>query len=404
MDVEFIVVGSGPVGVSAARRYAEAGHRVLLFEQGEVITEPAGSHLFNESGSRDDPDSYMGKAFERLDDVNPNVGASALPGAGTSALYGGQGNLWFNASPRLEACERWPAISDSEWERYYASAEAMLRVSNKQFNESVRQRLVLDKLKSEEWLNQRPVQAQPTASRVNRPQDVHYTAPVDILADMTGIDRERISIKQAKVERIEHDGEVVSGVLVDGEIVSCKHLIVAGGAIFTPRLLHCSDIRPASLGTHVHFHPLICAQVVLDDGLYSSLPNADTPARLQIAVTGTHQWHTLISRLGNLLQAVEPDLDVADNQVLEIAIFCPVEARKENTMQFDGNGKPVFDVKMTQNDQNIIKAALQDAHDIGASLGRLKTPASLTWSSQSKGFHSHAHNCAQNYSLGFLRY
>lgn len=42
-----VVVGSGPVGAVAARRFAEAGEQVTLLDAGEPISSPPGGHVRN---------------------------------------------------------------------------------------------------------------------------------------------------------------------------------------------------------------------------------------------------------------------------------------------------------------------------------------------------------------------
>jgi choline dehydrogenase-like flavoprotein len=61
---EVLVVGSGPVGIAAARCLAEHGLRVTVLEAGLAITDPPGSHLRNQARFQQDPDAFFG-AVER---------------------------------------------------------------------------------------------------------------------------------------------------------------------------------------------------------------------------------------------------------------------------------------------------------------------------------------------------
>jgi flavin-dependent dehydrogenase len=52
-----LIVGSGPVGIAAARRLAERGLRVTVLEAGSAISDPPGSHVRNQARFREDPDA-----------------------------------------------------------------------------------------------------------------------------------------------------------------------------------------------------------------------------------------------------------------------------------------------------------------------------------------------------------
>ena len=54
-----LIVGSGPVGIAAARRLAEGGLRVTVIEAGSAIIDPPGSHFRNQARFRQDPDSFF---------------------------------------------------------------------------------------------------------------------------------------------------------------------------------------------------------------------------------------------------------------------------------------------------------------------------------------------------------
>ena len=44
---DVVIVGSGPLGVAAARRLAQSGASVLVLEEGPAISDPPGTHVRN---------------------------------------------------------------------------------------------------------------------------------------------------------------------------------------------------------------------------------------------------------------------------------------------------------------------------------------------------------------------
>jgi choline dehydrogenase-like flavoprotein len=55
MRSDVLVVGSGPLGATVARRLAEHGRTVQILEQGPAISHPPASHVRNAVCFRADP-------------------------------------------------------------------------------------------------------------------------------------------------------------------------------------------------------------------------------------------------------------------------------------------------------------------------------------------------------------
>ena len=61
------IVGSGSLGMAAARRLAENGASVAIFEQGAAISDPPAAHMRNAKRFRQAPDSYLPEAEKHLE-------------------------------------------------------------------------------------------------------------------------------------------------------------------------------------------------------------------------------------------------------------------------------------------------------------------------------------------------
>lgn len=106
---DVLMIGSGPVGITAARRPVEHGLQVTVVEAGSPISKPPGSHFRNQTRFRHDPDSYFA-AIERY--FLPVAGD--LPSAADSLLVGGQacsGPTIARGRPSSSAGTRWRRTS-----------------------------------------------------------------------------------------------------------------------------------------------------------------------------------------------------------------------------------------------------------------------------------------------------
>ena len=367
-----VVVGSGPIGAVAARRFAEAGEQVTLLEAGQPISSPPGSHVRNVIRFQHDPDSYFAGIagyFRYFDETAPPAG---LPGASTTAAVGGQGVLWTNNCPRPAAFELWPTMPDAEWDRYLGDAERYLDVHDDTFDASVRQRCIIERLRMPLSGDGREIVGQPMAGRLLDASTIHYVASDDILA---GSD---VTIRTAEVQRIVTDGQSNSGVeLADGEHIDADIVVVAAGAFDTPLLLHRSGLRSPALGRYLTYHPVLFSQLVLDESICRA-DGYDIPPRLQIPPTTTAPWNTMILRDTCPAPAEPPDVDVAANRLVEIQTFCPVDTHRDNTMVIGDDGVR-FDVPLRAADRARMDAIVADQHRLAACLGRFRTGLEPQW-------------------------
>jgi choline dehydrogenase-like flavoprotein len=367
-----VVVGSGPIGAVVARRFSEAGEKVTLLEAGQPISDPPGSHVRNQVRIQQDPDAYFSEIAGYLQYFDEAAPPAGLPGASTTTAAGGQGVLWTNNCPRPAAFERWPVMPDLEWDRYLGDAERYLDVHDGTFDASVRQRCIVERLRDRLAEDGREIVGQPMAGGLLDPTTIHYVASHDILAG-TGV-----SIRTAEVRRIVVDAQRASGVeLACGERVDADVVVVAAGAFDTPVLLYRSGLASPALGTHLTYHPVLFAQVILDESLCRG-DGYDIPPRLQIPPATAAPWNTMILRDTCPAPAAPPDVEVASNRLVEIQSFCPVDNHPDNTMVIGDEG-PRFDVPLRASDRVRMDAVVADQRRLAAGLGRFRSGMESAW-------------------------
>jgi choline dehydrogenase-like flavoprotein len=375
-EIDVLVVGSGPLGVSVARRLAEHGRRVLILEQGPAITDPPGSHVRNAPRFQADPDAYLEVASGHLAYFDSTVARDALPGAAVTAVRGGQGVIWTNLCPRGDA--PWDALTAGEWDRYYGIAERYLGVQADGFESSRRQQRIREALREPLAARRRHVAALPVAAQFDAEDRLHFTGPYDILARSPDASA-GVEIAQGAVERLVGRDARIEGVVVGGETIEAREIVLAGGAIGTPQLLHASGIRPAALGRWLSYHPILICQLVLDERLCAEPGAPDRPPRLQIPPTEAAEWYALILRDVSPFRPEEPDRATDPNRLAEIQLLCPVDVDERKRIRFDDRSRPTFDVRLSPDDVKRLSNAEADADWLAERLGRYRAGCRPTW-------------------------
>jgi len=371
-----LIIGSGPLGSAAARRLAGHGRDVLIIEQGPAISDPAGSHLRNAARFDDEPDAYLGAATSHLAFINDTVGRDHLPGAAVTRARGGQGAIWTNLCPRGDA--PWDALSPDAWERYYGIAERYLGVQSEGFERSVRQQRIRARLGEALARDGRNVEALPVAAQFDADDRLHYTAPYDMLAgapEATG----GLEIAGGLAEKLLVEGSRVTGAIIDGELVRANDIVVAAGAIGSPQLLHGSGIRPKALGRRLSYHPLLVAQLVLDEDLCAASGASDREPRLQIRPSGSADWYALVLRDVSPFEPAKSDRDVDPNRLAELQMICPVDLDEDKRIVFDERSAPSFDVRLSSDDQGRMTNAVADCDALTSLLGRYRAGCRPDW-------------------------
>jgi choline dehydrogenase-like flavoprotein len=376
-DSDVLIVGSGPLGIAAARRLAESGLRVTVVEAGPAITEPPGSHFRNQARFRQDPDSFFA-AIDRY--FSPIAGD--LPGAADSSLVGGQGILWTNNCPRAAAFERWDAMTADQWEPAYGAAEDILQVVPNPTAASRTGGAIRDRLQDLLAAEERVILGLPLSGAVLPEGEIHFIGPWDILEAAAPAARERIAMRPGvRATRLRYRDGRVSGIELaspnDHVGLEAPIVLLAGGAIGTARLLHRSGIQPNALGLGISFHALLFGQIVLDSGACPPAGEKDIAPRLWIPPTKAAWWHVQVLRDTCPLPAAEG----VDNphRLLEFQAFLPAEFREENALLMDEGDRAAFQFAFSARDRERMRAMEADVRRLAGYLGPWRRGCEPTW-------------------------
>lgn len=383
-----VIVGSGPLGIAVARRLAGAGFDVTVLEAGPAITDPPGAHFRNQPRFARDPDAYF-PAIERYlrplapsDTPSDTESESALPGAADSAVVGGQGVLWTNNCPRMADFERWDAMSPPDWERCYLAAEDLLQVVADPSAGSRTGAAVEAHLEGPLAAEGRVIRGLPLAGRLISGGRLHFVAPRDLLDAAAPDVRARIALRTGvTAERLLFEGARVSGVEVRGPdgraTLAAERVVVAGGAVATPALLHRSGIRPAALGRGLSFHACLFGQVVLVAEDCPGADERDLAPRLWIPPSEAAPWHIQVLRDTCPLPPDEPVEN--PHRLFEFQAFLPVEFRPENALVFDDAGRAGARFAFSARDRAGMAAMAADVERLAAKLGPWRGGRAPTW-------------------------
>jgi choline dehydrogenase-like flavoprotein len=284
--VNVLVVGSGPIGATFARRVLDtvSDATVLMVDAGPQLTDAPGTNIRNlpidqridlqervsgpipPQASRlgDRPvQARPGTTLLAADDGSGD-GQQGMPGAALSTNVGGMGAHWTCAVPRPGGSERIPFLDPEELDQALDVAEELLSATTTAFRPSPAGKAVLAALHRRydtvlpEGRRPGPM---PLACRPNG-TGLPQWAGVDTVLDR--IDTPRLTVRaDTLARRLLLDGDRVTGAELvhrpTGEvtIVQADAVAVAADAFRTPQLLWASGIRPAALGRYLNDQPQI---------------------------------------------------------------------------------------------------------------------------------------------------
>ncbi|MDQ3963281.1 MAG: pyranose oxidase [Actinomycetota bacterium] len=312
IEVDVLIIGSGPAGATYARKLVEAGRSVYMIDMGAKLSARPGAHLKNShlyqrnidlfasvirghlhplsvpTGSRPeltlDPGAYRIDLDEHpgfvLNNQNPEQDPDKnLPGAAVTYAVGGMATHWTCATPRQHpVVERSDIYSDEEWDRLYTESEEILGTNPHAFDDSMRHTIVRETLEGEfkELPEGHRVGNLPLAveRRRDNPKLVHWSGTDNVFGPLADgeQDTEPFILKEqhqclrlkpsSDGSRIEY-AEILN--LSDWEIIHVRAntYVVCCNAYLTPQLLFASGIRPEPLGRYMTEQPMSFAQVVL---------------------------------------------------------------------------------------------------------------------------------------------
>lgn len=312
LHVDVLIVGSGPIGCTFARKLIDAGRSVHMIDMGARLSRRPGAHLKNAfvfqrnidlfasvirghlqplsiptnnqpvvtldpSAFRVDLSKYRGFT---LHNQNPEQDvAKNLIGAGVTYAVGGMATHWTCATPRQHPrVERSNIYSDDEWDRLYAEGEKLLNTHHHEFDASIRHTVVRETLQGEfpELPEDYTVQNLPLAveRRKDNPQLVHWSGADTVLGILANGDQEQepfILKEQHRCVRLvpSRGGSRIEYAEIQDLMewrtmrVYANTFIVCCNAYLTPQVLYTSGIRPPALGRYLSEQPMAFCQIVM---------------------------------------------------------------------------------------------------------------------------------------------
>ncbi len=317
LNVDVLIVGSGPIGATFARVISESvpTATILMIDLGPQLTSCPGMHVKNikDEGERlqaqihsqgpaqyryeipnfkDRSNAAGRRGKERIatlanpgthlaspDDVD--LDRSGMPAAAFSSNIGGMGAHWTCACPPPSNRERIPFISENEWNSLFAKACQLLCVTQEAYPDSL-EAFAIQQTLGEAFNARLPegkqVQRMPLAVRLDEHNRRYWVGSDVILGHLADAaeelkhDQRLFELRSETICRwLTYDGDRVSGAVIEHlpsgrrEQVSASVVVIAADALRTPQLLWASSIRPSALGHYLNDHTQIMANVELSE-------------------------------------------------------------------------------------------------------------------------------------------
>ncbi|KNG86323.1 hypothetical protein ANOM_005224 [Aspergillus nomiae NRRL 13137] len=392
IETDVLIVGSGPIGATYARKLVESGLEVKMVEAGAqkntrasqkdtdssgiqggfpLTSVPTNSPFGNDSA----PFSFPSKTqMINGPDAGPKVSENAA-----SRNVGGSSTRWACATARPNIEARSDMYTPDEWNELLKEAEGYIGTSlpgpSYVLKDSIRQHLLLDHLSG--VLPDRDPQALPIAAKID-PKDSKlllwssaYTVLERILEDKE-LNKRFELLPEHLCTKLEIDSAdkriqyaTVKDLVNNKTIhVKAKAFVICGGSVQTPQLLYASGFRPEqapgkqllpALGHFLTANPRTFCQVVLRKDLINKveqneawkekvkahkentgdplpIPFHDFDPQITLKVDKTKSWHVQIH--GDDISSSSAPTGVDKRVTVDLRCFGPMEPQKDNRVTF----------------------------------------------------------------------
>lgn len=415
-QVDVLIVGSGPVGSTYARRIADLAPRarILMVEAGPRLTDRPGVHVANIADETEREQARRrseGRALTRgeppaaslplrdLALLNSEKGPTPQPGvffvdpvaahegrpgtlsaAAMSCNVGGMGSHWAGFAPTPRGRERVRFIPNDEWEDALAVGKRLLSVTQQatlhsatwgEFRKSMVAAFDGPRPEADRF------QDGPFAARLDPSGAAPYrTGPDVILGDLASRPRDTFAIAAETLCReLLLDGRRVAGALLEHlpsgrtSQVLARVVVVAADSLRTPQLLWRSGIRPAALGHYLNDHQMIGGMVL---PRYLDAPDDPEAFMSEAVVRGPavfgQGWIPYCDDVRPVHgQVGQIEIQQPNGRTVGMAFLgfmLPKDIRFEDCVRFrddvlDAYGMPSieFDYQLTERDQTLIELA-----------------------------------------------
>jgi pyranose oxidase len=431
VDVDVLIIGSGPVGATFARLLAEGlpNAKILMVDAGPKLTRRAGMHVQNISdraerlraqflsqgksfqSSRVATLSQKGRALERSG-IHPGTSLlfpdggsqSDMPAASMSTNVGGMGVHWTCACPRPGNSERIRFIGTSEWHNLCAAAESLLHVTTSAFPSSDLAWAIVSELGAvfnHRFPADRQVGRMPLACTVTESNRLYWSGPDVILGPLATPEcappNFELRSESLCLRLIVGDNGITDSVVrylptYSTERVRARVYVVAGDALRTPQLLWASEIRNKALGHFLNDQPQVVGALQMSDEILrrtvcNRTKHALRPNKLDTrdAVVGVfwipfddpeHPFHGQLMHFRRAPYLTSPRYKDCEDGYIGLGWYCRKDIRYDDCLEFtdretDQYGMPKMCIHytLTENDTNALRSAEKEMQLVANTLG-----------------------------------
>ncbi|KAK6343486.1 hypothetical protein TWF730_011075 [Orbilia blumenaviensis] len=316
-NIDVLIVGSGPIGATYARKLVESGRKVWMLEVGAQEHRTPGEHKKNAIVFQKDvnsfvnvikgdlnllsvptskvtsntlnPVSYSNAAYIQ-NGQNPNQAPHVnLDNAAATRTVGGMAAHWTCATPRPHPKLELPDTYDSKrWDQLFSAAERLIGTSSDEFEDSIRQQLVKRTLQEAYADDDREFKALPLACKRSEQNKsfVKWSSTATVLGqELIDILKQEPSRAKKfelldehlceKILPVNDDPKQVWGVKAQDlrtgtdKLIKAKQVVICAGAVLTPQILFNSGLDESlpALGKWLTEQTMTFCQIVLKKSL-----------------------------------------------------------------------------------------------------------------------------------------